>query len=156
MEQGVGWKRVADEAGVPRSTMWKLLYGDPKRNREPNKRIRLTTGRKIMQVRPSAIADGALVDASRPKALLQVLIDNGWTKSAAAARLGSTCGNLLRGDACTVRTAKAIEALVRDEPYPPPEARPKAAGGAYGSRARDKQAKARARRENAAQRRGAA
>lgn len=153
MSQGIGWKRIAQEAGVPTGAVSKLLYGDSKRGMAPSKRIRVTTGRKLLAVRPNVIAPGARIDATHAKGLLRVLLDAGWSKTAVAERVGTTCGNLLRSDECTVKTARVLEALVRDELEPPADCRPKQNGGAYGAVARDRAVRDKARRDNEAERR---
>lgn len=58
---GMGWKRIADAAGLSRSTVWKLLYG-PK-DRGPSKRIRIENAAKLLAVNPD-LADRATVPAA--------------------------------------------------------------------------------------------
>lgn len=148
--QGIGLKKIAAASGVPHGSLAKLIYGDRQRGMAPSKRIRAATGRKLVAVTPAdAASAGHRIDATQTKALLAALIDNGWTKTAVAQRLGTSCGNLLRGDQCHVATARAIQQLVRDEPFPPAEARRRGAGGRYGTKA---MARERARRQRESRR----
>lgn len=78
--RGMGWKRIADAAGVPRSTLWKLLYGDPKRGREPSKRCRPETAEKLLAVRED-LADGASVPAGPTRRMLDAMVEGGFAKA---------------------------------------------------------------------------
>lgn len=85
--QGMGWKRVARAAGLSPSTVWKLMYGDPSRNREPNKRVKRVTADAILGVELD-LAPGAKVDATGTRRRLQGLVTLGYSQSKLAERLG--------------------------------------------------------------------
>lgn len=86
-QQGMGWKRVARTAGLSPSTVWKLMYGDPARGREPNKRIRPATAEAILSVELD-LADGARIDGLGVARRLQALVALGWSMSKLADCLG--------------------------------------------------------------------
>jgi len=124
---GMGWKHAARLAGVPESTVWKLLYGCPSRGMGPSKRIRRRTGRRIVAVMPRLenLAPGTRIDATNTKAQLRALRDAGWTWRALGERCGVEGSNLckvLRNDEVTARTALAIRTLYRSELNPPADA----------------------------------
>lgn len=91
--QGMGWKRVARAAGLSPSTVWKLLYGDPKRGREPNKRIRSATADALLSVELD-LAGGAKVPSQGTRRRLQALVTIGYSQTFLAGRLGMLVGNL--------------------------------------------------------------
>jgi len=91
--QGMGWKRVARTAGLSPSTVWKLLYGDPSRNRVPNKRIRPATANTILAVTLD-LADGQIIDGTGTTRRIQALVAIGWSQSSIARRVGIHPANL--------------------------------------------------------------
>lgn len=122
-ENGVGWKRAARTAGVPESTVWKLLYGDPQRGQKPSKRVRPATRDKLLAVRPGDAADGAYVDATRTWEHIDTLLSRGWTKAAISRAIGQGGRALQLGRRqVTARHARAIAALL-DQPVPPRRSR---------------------------------
>ena len=117
---GVGWKRVAMQAGLPGSTVYPLLYGKGA-GKPPRARARKTTVDAILAV-PMPTLDrlggGAVVDSTGTTRRLRALAVLGWSAAQLAAR-----GNLdpqvvramMRGDrATTARTALAVRALYED------------------------------------------
>lgn len=112
--QGMGWKRVARAAGLSPSTVWKLMYGDPARGRQPNKRVKPATAAKILAVELD-LADGAKIDATGTRRRLQGLVAIGYSQSYLARRLGIHPGNFgtmfhHRGQV-VVATARAVADL---------------------------------------------
>jgi hypothetical protein len=112
--QGMGWKRVARAGGLSPSTLWKLMYGDPNRNRQPNKRIKPETSAAILAVELD-LADGANIDATGTRRRLQGLVAIGYSQSYLAGRLGQNPGNFgtmfhHRGQV-VVATARAVADL---------------------------------------------
>ncbi|WP_156960825.1 sigma factor-like helix-turn-helix DNA-binding protein [Amycolatopsis taiwanensis] len=113
---GLGWKRVAQLAGLDHSVVWKLIYGDRKRFDGPSKRIRPETERKILAVRATLdnLGDNALVDGTGTRRRLEALIAMGWSKAKLAARLGMTPTNFgstmqrARLHAATVRAVRVL------------------------------------------------
>lgn len=71
--RGMGWKRIAEQAGVPTGTLWKLLYG-PK-DRGPSKRIRSDNAAKLLAVEPN-LADGAKVPAGPTWRLVNEIVSH--------------------------------------------------------------------------------
>lgn len=119
---GMGWKRIADRAGIQRSTMWRLLYGS---NGQPSARIRRETLEKVLAVTVD-LADATIVDATGTRRRLQALVAIGWTQTRLAAELGCHPGNinpLVLGTRCprvqhdtTVRVAALYDRLWDQEP----------------------------------------
>lgn len=109
--QGMGWKRIASEAGLSASVVWKLLYGDPSRGMGPSKRIRPKTEAAILSVRP-VLAPGARIDAAETWERIYDLMAMGYSKAAIARMLGRRTDNLQIGrEKVSVRNAEAVEKL---------------------------------------------
>jgi hypothetical protein len=110
---GMGWKRIAESAGLGNSVVWKLLYGDPTRNMGPSKRIRPDTERKILAVTLN-LADGANVDATGTHRRLKALVALGYSQNRLAEQLGMTRGNfgkMMGYSRVTAGTATAVREL---------------------------------------------
>lgn len=119
MAAGVGWKRIAAQAGVSTGAVSKLLYGDATRAtpQGPSKRIRPEAAARILAVRAD-LADGATVDGVGTARRLQALVCGGWSQHKLAARLGVQPSNFTavvygRGGV-TVATARAVDALYEE------------------------------------------
>lgn len=112
---GLGIRRIAEIAGVPRSTVTKLLYG--KRNRLPSRRVSADTARRIQGVADLAVtqlAAHALVDSCGSRRRLQALATLGWSTAALARRAGINRQRLDRAltrDRTTAATAMAVTML---------------------------------------------
>lgn len=116
MAYGIGWMRLAELAGVPKSTVEKLLYGCPPRGMAPSKRIRPKTAGKLLAVRPDPglLAGAADADATGTRRRLQALVAAGWPQSHLAARLGmqrASFGKTLRHPCVLVSTERATRTL---------------------------------------------
>lgn len=117
---GVGRDRIADLAGVPRSTMARLLYGRPAEGQPPSRKLRPETAAKLLTVRPSTalFADDARTDATGTRRRLQALGAAGWPGVTLAARLGVkfTYVSALQRRTGTVyiRTARDVAGLYAD------------------------------------------
>jgi transcriptional regulator with XRE-family HTH domain len=111
---GIGWRRVAELAGVGNGSISRLLRGGPG-DRPPSRRIRPETERKILAVSPtlSALAGAALIDATATRRRLQALVCCGYSQAALAARLGILRSNFhqITCDQVTAATARAVAAL---------------------------------------------
>jgi transcriptional regulator with XRE-family HTH domain len=127
MAQGVGAARVAALAGVPHSSVGRLLYGRPAHCEPPSRRIRTPTATRLLAVRYSqaALAPGAVMDAAGTLRRLQALVAIGWSGPALAGRLGIESAHLsriLRGrpavSAGTARRARALYDKLWDQPPP--------------------------------------
>lgn len=124
---GLGWMRIAALAGVNRSVVDKLLYGDQRRGVSPTKRMRPETARKILAVRPGLESLGSVagVDGTGTRRRLEALIARGWSQSSLARQLGMFPGNFgrtLRSEAVYASTARAVRELYeRLWDTPPPE-----------------------------------
>ena len=106
-DQGVGYKTVADAAGIGRSTAFKIVKGEVQH-------IRPDTEHAILGVTALNAADGNYTDAAPTWRLIEQLLDNGWTKDRISAALGNN-GRALQVNRHRVRvsTAKAIAELAR-------------------------------------------
>jgi hypothetical protein len=116
MAYGVGWMRLAELSGIPKSTVEKLLYGCPSRGTDPSRRIRPETASKLLAVRPAPglLAGAVNTGATGTRRRLQALVAAGWPQSHLAARLGmnsSNFGNTLRWPRVLVSTDRAARAL---------------------------------------------
>jgi len=128
MAHGIGAARVAALAGVPHSSVGRLLYGRPAHNESPSRRIRTPTATRLLAVRYSqaALAPGATMDATGTRRRLQALVAIGWSGRALAGRLGiepAHLSRILRGRrAVSAGTARGVRALY-DELWdqPPPQ-----------------------------------
>lgn len=111
---GMGLKTVAKVSGVAHGVLSKLIYGDPKRNLAPSKRVRYETAVRIQVVQP-VLAGGARVDPTGARRRLQGLVAAGWSQSKLAERLGIIRANfqhtMFSNPELTARTVRAIEDL---------------------------------------------
>jgi len=144
--QGVGWAQAAALAGLPPSTVSKLLYGN---GRAPSKRIRPETEAAILAVNPTLDIIGAqtAIDATGTQRRLQALACRGWSMARLDAALsgpGRQLDTILRRDTRRVRavTARTVRDLY-DELWDqdPPEGTPRERAAAAHARNRAKQAR---------------
>lgn len=115
-EFGIGWMRLARLAGVPRGTVSKLLYGDPKRGSAPSKRLLSKNALALLAIEPTLDNMGARVpiDGTGTRRRLQALVAKGWTQSELARRLGADRTNFARtitSDLVHASTARATNTL---------------------------------------------
>lgn len=113
---GLGWKRVADRAGLAESVVWKLIYGDPKRGQASSKRVRRRTARAILAVTCDLDALGATVHVPAVGTVrrLQALVAIGWSKSKLAAmldKLPTNLGKTMHSEQVAAGTARAVRDL---------------------------------------------
>jgi hypothetical protein len=117
---GVGPKRIAELSGVPHGSLAKLIYGDPRRNLAPSKRIRPETEAKILAVEPTieSLLPSGLVPAHGARRRLQALAFMGYPVAWLADRVD--VGNAAiwrlqhaRVDQCEAATHLAVKALYR-------------------------------------------
>jgi hypothetical protein len=125
MDAGIGFKRVAALAGIPASTVSRMLYG--RGSRPPSRRIRPGTEAAILAAEPSRelLAGRAVVDGTATRRRLRALVATGRSKAYLAARLGmlpSNFGDMMERGKVTAATDRAVAALY-DELWdsPPPE-----------------------------------
>jgi hypothetical protein len=85
--QGIGLKRLAKESRVAYSSLERML-GQGQHDR-PIKRTRRSTLERILAVKPTAIANGARVEAGPTVELLSRLIKRGYRKFWIAKQLGA-------------------------------------------------------------------
>ncbi|KAB7850185.1 hypothetical protein [Streptomyces mobaraensis] len=110
-EAGLGIGRIAQLAGVTRSTVGRLWHGV--KGSPPRRRVQQRTARGILAVRPdlAVFADGAHVDATGTRRRLQALVAVGWTHRALAPHLGVDelyVGDLARQALVTARHARTV------------------------------------------------
>lgn len=107
-KRGVGYKQVADAAGVAVSIVCKIRTGQ-------RQHIRKYTADRILAVDLTAAADHALVDAGPTWHILGKLIDDGYRKVWLAQWLGQAGPGLQVGrKQVTVRTAAKVQRLYED------------------------------------------
>lgn len=108
---GIGWRRVADLAGVSRSTVHALVYG---KRGKPTARIKRGHAERLLAVHPDDLADAALVWAGDTWRLVEELVDTGIPKVRIARALGQRGSGLQLGKRhVTVRNARAVESFHR-------------------------------------------
>lgn len=100
---GVGYKQVADAAGVAESIVLKIRTGE-------RKRILAATEQRILEVTQDAAGDATLVDAGPTWTRIhQLMRDGGFSKAEIARRLGYKRPALqLRKDRVTLRNHHRI------------------------------------------------
>lgn len=102
---GIGYKTVADIAGLSRSTVFKIRSGERKNLRKLNETA-------ILAVDENALPDSALVSAKRTNKQINWLLKEGFKKGELAKRLGYQTANLqIRQDVITAKTALKVERL---------------------------------------------
>lgn len=102
---GIGRRQVSDASGVADSIVFKIISGD-------RQQIRARTERSILAVTQAAAADRALIDAAPTWALLNDLLDTGYTKTHLAHELGYKTHALQIGQhQVTVRNAYDVQQL---------------------------------------------
>ena len=102
---GVGYKTVADAAGVSLSVVAKIRSGE-------RRRIRRATRDRILEVDEKARPDVAAVDSRRARMMLKVLEGEYLTKDALGRALGYR-GQFQLGNRITVANEAKIERLYR-------------------------------------------
>lgn len=110
MELGMGFKRVAEAAGVSPSAVASLLYGKKvgERHRPPTKRIRPETAKALLAVEFEP-GDGAHVDGTEMWRQVDEMVAAGIPRTRIAERLGTTTGNLYpKGDKVTAGRVRAV------------------------------------------------
>lgn len=114
-EAGLGWRRIADLAGVSRNTVNKILYG--RKGKPPSAKVRPETAAKILAVTADLgnLGDHARVDATGTHRRLQALVAIGWSQTKLATRLDLEIGNfntmLHQRAAVNAETARAVRNL---------------------------------------------
>ncbi len=115
---GIGRRTVADISGVALATLLEVKLGR-------KRRVRAATERSILRVTREAMTDARLVPAREAWALLDELLERGFTKTDLARRLGSK-GKMpalqLRRDFVTARNAARVRRLYRELVAAPPAA----------------------------------
>lgn len=110
MSLGMGFKRVAEVAGVSQSAVAALLYGKKvgSKHRQPTRRIRPETAAALLAVDfdPN---DGALVDATEMWRQVDEMVAAGIPRTRIAERVGTHTGNLYdRGGRVTAARARSV------------------------------------------------
>jgi hypothetical protein len=106
---GIGYRAIAAAAGLSKSTMEMILTGE-------RVQIRRHHADRILAVDRTAIADRSLVAAGRTWALLNELLEAGYSKTFLAKQLGSrskTPSLQMQADRITALTASKVERLYR-------------------------------------------
>lgn len=123
MAQGMGWRRVAEVAGVAESSLYCLLHGkypdEPEHpaHRPPRKQVLRANAEKLLAVQLD-LAGGQRVDATGTRRRVQALAARGWSLARIGARLGiRRCNMHLHEDRwpqVTVATARAVRDLYEE------------------------------------------
>lgn len=106
---GIGWRSVADAAGVCRTVVYLLISG-----KKPS--VRRATEQKILNVDAGAAADGTLVPAGPTWRILNGLIAEGYTRRQLAVFLGSKAKQpalQVQPHWITAKTAAKVEKMAR-------------------------------------------
>ncbi|MEV4287401.1 hypothetical protein AB0K40_17995 [Nonomuraea bangladeshensis] len=115
MAQGPGWERIADVAGVARSTVRSVLYRIG--GRERTQRMRPELAERLLAVRlEQLLKPRTYIDATGTRRRIQALAAIGWTLTEQGHRIGraptSMCYlALARGDKVTAAVAARVAAL---------------------------------------------
>ena len=106
---GIGWRRIAELAGVNRSTVQALIWG---RRGKPTKRIKRESAEKLLALGPDNLADNAVVWAADTWRYVNELVDFGVARVRIARALGQKGTGLQLGRRyVTARNARAAENL---------------------------------------------
>ena len=113
---GIGWKRVADLAGVSTSIVETIIYGQKDRPGEFRRRVKRETADAILAVEAKLenLRAGALIPAVGSIRRVQALAWNGWSIAEQARLIGMEPTNMQRmmtRDVVQLRTAYAIRGL---------------------------------------------
>jgi len=105
-QAGVGYKSVADAAGVSHTTLARVKYG--------RGQIRATTEARILAVDRGAMADGARIDAGPTLRLIAGMVRDGYTRLWIARQLGyKSTGLQFRLPTVSALNASRVERLYR-------------------------------------------
>jgi hypothetical protein len=112
---GIGWRRAAELAGIPQSTMRALVFGRVGRP-GPSSRLRQETAAAILAVRayPGNVAAGTPVDATGTRRRLEALAAIGWSRAKLGEQLGiepTGMSELFRRDRVRAGRAQAVADL---------------------------------------------
>ena len=122
MGTGMGYKRIAQAAGVDPKTVYILVAGRAERGTPPPKRIRRTTAEKLLAVRPTVRRKQA-IDALPYWWMIADLMGLGYSKAWISERIGQGGRALQIGDRFIhVETALKIKRLWETTTTPAPEA----------------------------------
>lgn len=124
-DYGIGWKRVAELAGVGNTAVETIIYGHKTRG-GLNNRINRVNAAKILAVEPCLenMRPGALIPAIGAQRRVQALVWQGWSMLKLSQMLGFEASNLnllMKRDEITVRNHLKIQALYEqlwDKPRP--------------------------------------
>lgn len=117
---GIGYKRVAELAGLAPSTVAKIINRDPSReDGAPQARVHPDTARKVLAVQASmdTVSDGGIIDATGTLRRLHALHARGWSRRALAVRLGvehNTLTHIERAGTSSGRLARAVRDLYQE------------------------------------------
>lgn len=118
MAAGIGWQQVAALAGLSKSTVANLLYGDPQRGLAPSKRVRPETERRLLAVSKDPSNIVKVVDAVGSCRRLRAMAVNGWTMKLLASHCSlseQTIGDIASGRRTQIypSTAREIRSLFK-------------------------------------------
>lgn len=144
MASGIGYDRVARAAKVNRSTVARLLYGQPRKEQPPAVRLRHETAARLLAVRadPALLGDHAPVSACGSRRRLRALVACGWPVRRLAGQLGMTpehasviIDDAKAVEAATARRVRDLYDRLWDQPPPQVTRAEKSAAGRARARA---------------------
>jgi hypothetical protein len=105
---GIGYKAVADIAGVSKTSLMNIRSGS-------KTRLRTSTAQRVLAVTREAVGPASLVDAGPTWKLIEKLLKQGFTKGALALRLGRKVPALqMRRDKITAKTQQRVVRMYRE------------------------------------------
>lgn len=119
-EQGLGYRRVAELAGVSAPTVLRITTRDPYRaDGLPQQRVSVVVAERLLAVRASLdlVTDGAVIDATGTLRRLHALHARGWSRRLLAARLGidhNALTHIEQAGTASARMARAVRALYEE------------------------------------------
>ena len=115
MEKGMGKRQIAKVSGVTLSVISDIVYGRADRTAT---RIRRETEQAILAT-DLELADGAMVDGTEARSIVDELVARGWTKKAIGQRVHGPQAKALQmtGEKVTVATLKSLRRML-NEPSP--------------------------------------
>jgi hypothetical protein len=112
MSLGMGYKRIAEVAGVGSGTVMAMLYGKP--NRQPTRRIKPETEAALLAVQFSP-NDGALVDNATTLRQIDAMVAAGIPRARIAERIGCDRPALqIAGEKITAKNARGVDQMYRE------------------------------------------
>ncbi|MGW1840812.1 hypothetical protein [Streptomyces sp. NPDC002067] len=113
---GMGLRPIAAAAGIDRQRLQAVLHGRPERGTGPQERVRPALAAAVLAIEPTLdlLPPTTITSAVGTTRRLQALVAGGWRQRVLSAGLHMAPQNfrlVIKADAVTVRTARAVRAL---------------------------------------------